>query len=134
SSDLTVTIFPDNPGDLVTVSFTAFNTESGWDGLMIYDGDSTSAPFISSGSTYGRTTCPIGAWTGATTYSANGHSFTSTHSSGALTFVFTSDVSYDESGWAASITCAPPPACPAPMSFTHTPLNTSSAELSWTSD
>src|SRR5690606_3587102 len=131
SENYTVTIFPDNPGDLVTVSFTAFNTESGWDGLMIYDGDSTSAPFISSGSTYGRTTCPIGAWTGATTYSANGHSFTSTHSSGALTFVFTSDWGNTGSGWEASVTCAPPPTCVPPTEITLGDVTAYEAEFTW---
>src|SRR5690606_35996870 len=92
---------------------------------------SISTPIISSGSTYNRTTCPNGAWTGSTVYSANGHSFTSTHSSGALTFVFTSDGSYGFLGWEASVTCAPPPPCVPPTSITLGEVTGAEATFSW---
>ncbi|QLH30778.1 MAG: hypothetical protein HWD63_16240 [Candidatus Parvibacillus calidus] len=90
----------------MTVYFTAFNTESSWDGLMIYDGPDATYPLISSGSNYNNPpTCPDGAWTGTGAFSAAGQSFTSTDASGALTFVFKSDGSFNYSGWAANITC-----------------------------
>tara|TARA_R110002111_G_scaffold123359_3_gene187367 strand:- start:5291 stop:9376 length:4086 start_codon:yes stop_codon:yes gene_type:complete len=81
-------IFPDTPGDIITVTFTAFNTESGNDVLTVYDGPNTTYPIIG---TYSGSTIP--------------GPFTSTDYSGALTFVFDSDGSYQLSGWAADITC-----------------------------
>ena len=106
NENLTWTFNPSDPAnEVIAVTFTAFDVESGWDGLMIYDGPDTSAPLISSGSTFNRATCPNGAWTGTGTYSANGQTFTSTHATGALTFVFTSDSSFNYAGWIADITC-----------------------------
>lgn len=82
NEDITTTIYPDNPGEVVTVYFTAFNTESSWDGLMIYDGPDATYPLISSGSNYNNPpTCPDGAWTGTGAFSAAGQSFTSTDAS-----------------------------------------------------
>ena len=87
-------IFPDTPGDIITVTFTAFNTESGNDVLTVYDGPNTTYPLIG---TYSGSTIP--------------GPFTSTDYSGALTFVFTSNNSIQSSGWAADITCFTPPTC-----------------------
>ena len=130
----TLTIYPDNAGDGVTVTFNSFDMEQGWDGMMVYNGPDTNAPLFDSGSTYGRTNCPNGAWTGAPgdTYTADGHSFTSTHSTGALTFVFTSDGFVQHDGWEAVITCAPLPSCLPPMFLTVSNITSDSAELSWT--
>lgn len=100
-------ITPEN-GKVSSVEFTSFATEEGFDGLMIYDGPDITYPIISSGFTSGNSTCPNGAWTGTGAYSAAGHTFTSTHSSGILTFVFTSNDSNTESGWEADITCVEP--------------------------
>lgn len=129
----TTTIYPDNSGDVVSVSFTAFDTEQGWDGLMIYDGPDASYPVISSGSTYNRSTCPNGAWTGIGTYSAEGLTFTSSDPSGALTFVFTSDASVNYSGWEASISCAPGnDECSGAINLTPTPgIFTNPGTQSW---
>src|SRR5690606_19681578 len=44
----TITICPTIPGEQVTVTFTSFNTEANWDGIYVYDGNSTSAPQIAS--------------------------------------------------------------------------------------
>jgi len=41
--DIVTTISPDTPGDLVTVTFISFDTESGYDFLEIFDGDTTGA-------------------------------------------------------------------------------------------
>jgi len=94
----TTTICPDNPGDAVTLTFTAFNTEAGYDQLLIYDGPTTAAPLVG---TYSGTALPP--------------AISSTHSSGCLTLVFTSDGSVNYPGWAATITCGPwtppPSAC-----------------------
>jgi Ig-like domain CHU_C associated/CUB domain len=87
-------IFPDTPGDIITVTFTAFNTESGNDVLTVYDGPNTTYPLIGN---YSGTTIP--------------GPFTSTDLSGSLTFVFTSNNTIQSSGWAADITCFTPPTC-----------------------
>src|SRR5690554_5546742 len=78
---------------------------------MIYNGPTTSSPIISSGSTFNRPNCPNGAWTGTATFSALGSIFTSTHSTGALTFRFHSDGLFNYAGWEACVTSGdtPPP-------------------------
>ena len=128
------TIYPDNAGDVVYVTFNSFDTEQGWDGMMVYNGVDTSAPIFDSGSTYGRPTCPDGAWTGSPgdTYTANGHTFISTDASGALTFVFTADGSGQHAGWEAVVSCAPPPSCPDPDALSVSFPSTTEADLSWT--
>lgn len=95
-------------GQMVSVEFLSFATEEGFDGLMIYDGPDTNSPIISSGFTNGNQTCPNGAWTGSGAYSAEGRTFISSHPSGILTFVFTSDEQNTDEGWEALVTCVPP--------------------------
>lgn len=87
----TTTFYPDTPGDVVTATFTAFNTESCCDDLTVYDGPNTTYPSLG---TYAGTTIP--------------GPFTSSDPSGALTFVFDSDGSVQSSGWAANLTCSTP--------------------------
>lgn len=101
NEDRTVTFYPSNPCDKVRLTFTSFNTESGWDGMMIYNGNSISSPIISSGSTFNRTTCPNGAWSGTTSPGT----ITSTASDGSLTFRFRSDGSTHNAGWVAELRC-----------------------------
>ncbi|AFL81685.1 hypothetical protein Aeqsu_2225 [Aequorivita sublithincola DSM 14238] len=101
---ITSTYNPVNPADKVSVSFSFFNTESTFDGLMIYNGPNASFPLLSSGSNYNYYACPNGAYTGTGLYSAQGKTFTSTDASGALTFVFTSDTNTRRAGWEASVT------------------------------
>ncbi|WP_179319140.1 CUB domain-containing protein [Winogradskyella helgolandensis] len=91
----TTTYYPETPGDLISITFTAFNTENGIDELSIYDGPDDSYPILG---TFSGSTLP--------------GTFTSSDlSTGALTFVFTSNGSVQNSGWAADITCVPPPSC-----------------------
>jgi hypothetical protein len=91
----TTIIAPINTGESVTVTFTAFNLEASWDFLYVYDGPDTGSPLIA---TLTGTTIP--------------GPFTSTHASGALTFVFESDGSVPRPGWIADITCTTPtPTC-----------------------
>jgi hypothetical protein len=93
NNELTITtICPDTPGDLVSLNFTSFNTES-VDQLYIYDGNSTAAPLIG---TYSGTTLPP--------------YILATSASGCLTVVFDSDFSIVYSGWAANVGCLTPPA------------------------
>jgi hypothetical protein len=101
SEDRTITFYPTTPGAKIQVTFSSFNTESSYDGLMIYDGNSTGAPLISSGSTFGRPTCPNGAWSGT----ASPPVITSTAADGSLTFRFLSDGTNIGSGWEAKVSC-----------------------------
>jgi hypothetical protein len=111
SEDITYVIAPDVAGDAVTVTFTAFSTENSgatacWDGLTVYNGpDATAATIDPPG---GGT---IWCWdrddtTNQGTGDLQGMSITSTHASGTLTFVFTSDSSAPREGWAAIVTCS----------------------------
>ncbi len=88
NESFTYTINPATAGQYVQVNFSSFQTEALTDFLTIYDGTSTSAPVISSYS--GNTSPGI---------------ITARNSSGALTFVFTSNANTVSTGWVASISC-----------------------------
>jgi hypothetical protein len=107
-----VTICPDVPGEVVTVAFTSFATEGGWDGLMIYNGPSTASPLIAStfvaGS--GAATAPTGSWNGTNSPGT----VISTDVSGCLTFRFTSDGTGNAAGWESTVSCGVPPTCGTP--------------------
>jgi len=129
SSNITTTICPDTPGDVVTVFFTSFNTEATWDALYVYDGPSTASPMIASANGGGNVPggLPGGYW--GTTIPGP---FTSTHPGGCLTFVFISDTSVQNPGWTSNVSCGPPPACVQPTGLTVTNITPDSATLSWT--
>jgi len=107
SENVTTIISPENPGELVTVTFTAFEVEATWDALYVYDGPDASFPIISSGNPPTNSGFPAGGYYGTSIPGP----FVSTDPSGALTFVFMSDSSVPQSGWEADVTCAlsPPP-------------------------
>ena len=81
----TLTLIQPPGATSVTLDFTAFNTEAGWDYLFIYDGATTSSPLIGQ---YDGTTSP-----GAIT-----------SSSGSLLIEFRSDCATNAPGWVASWT------------------------------
>jgi len=110
----TVTIFPENPGDVVTFTFLSFDIESGFDFLTVYNGPDTSST-------------EIGEFTGFTIPDP----ITSTDVSGALTFVFESDSSFNDPGYEILITCAPPPTCLAPTDFETSNVTANSVDVSW---
>ena len=84
----TMTFYPGTEGAMVSVNFTQFNTESGYDYLYIYNGTSTAAPQIGR---YDGTTSP--------------GTVMATNEAGALTFKFTSDSGVNAAGWVASVSC-----------------------------
>ena len=113
----TTVINPVNPGDQVTVTFTAFNTQLNTDILEVYDGIGTSGILLA---TYSGTTIP--------------QAITSSSPNGSLTFVFTTNGTTVASGWLASVTCAPAPPCQKPIVL-NTPSATvlyNSISLGWT--
>jgi len=83
--------FCSNNGGNIRVAFSAFNIESSYDYLYIYNGPNTSSSLIG---TYTGTTSPG----------------TITASGSCLTFVFTSDGSVTYDGWTATISCTTPTA------------------------
>jgi hypothetical protein len=82
----TWTICPSTPGQFVRVSFSSVSLETGFDQLIVLDGNGSSSPVIG--------TVP----NAATTYTAG-------NASGCLTFIFRSDASVAQAGWAANVTC-----------------------------
>ena len=88
NEDFTETFYPNSAGSMVRFVFSSFSTESGNDFLKIYNGANTSAPLTG---TYAGTSGP--------------GTVTASNSSGALTFVFTSDNYVNAPGWAAAISC-----------------------------
>lgn len=95
NANYTVTYCPDDPGEVVSLNFTQFNTENGFDFVTIYNGPNTASPVIG---TYSGTGNP-----GTVISSAPG---------GCLTLRFTSDGTVNYAGWAALVNCAEPPPPP----------------------
>jgi hypothetical protein len=93
SEDYTVSYCSGVAGQCVSLDFTSFSTESCCDNLTIYDGPNTSSPLIG---TYAGTTL-----NGQTVQASNG----------CLTFVWHSDGSVTNPGWAANVSCSPCPTC-----------------------
>jgi len=111
SSDITITFTPSVLSNKIQLVFSSFNTET-FDGMVIYNGPTTLSPIISSGLGVGSSTTntPAGSFYGTTSPGT----ITSTDSSGAITIRFRSDVSTNNSGWLASVSCSSP--CAAPLS------------------
>ena len=141
ASETTVTtVSPEVAGDVVTVTFTYVDIETAtgtgsqdgcWDYLTVYDGPDTTYPVLA------QTLCGEESGDGGVPSDPNsllsiGDTFTSTDVSGSLTFVFTSDSSVQETGWAADVTCAPiviP--CPEVENFVVENVTETTADLSW---
>lgn len=97
SSQTTVATFCSaSPGQPIYFQFTQFSTENFYDSLIIYNGNSTSAPIL-------------GAYTGTT----NPGDIISSNGDNCLTFEFRSDGSIQNTGWVATIGCGTPPPAPA---------------------
>ncbi|MCF6131089.1 DUF7619 domain-containing protein [Flavobacterium wongokense] len=127
--DYTVTIFPSNPGELVTVTFTAFNTEANWDALYVFDGNSIAAPQIAS--TNPAANVP-GGLAGGYWGTVIPGPFTSTAIDGSLTFRFRSDNTGVRAGWVANITCEVPSSCPTPGGVNATAITSTTTNINWT--
>jgi len=97
--DLTFTLQPSGADSKIKVEFQLFDVEyqssCNYDWLKIYHGPSA-------------TGTPIGTYCGTSSPGI----ITSTHPSGALTFVFHSDYSVNKAGWKAQISCTSPPVPP----------------------
>ena len=111
---ITTTVFPQNVGDVVTFTFNFFDIENNWDFLYVYNGPNTSSPLV-------------GTYTGNTTPDP----VTSTDDTGALTFVFDSDGSVTDFGYAIATSCAPPASCLAPTGLAISNIGGTTADFDW---
>ncbi|PPK94961.1 putative secreted protein (Por secretion system target) [Nonlabens xylanidelens] len=110
----TITYFPDNVGDLVTLDFSLVDVENCCDTLEVFDGiDVTATPFTND-------------LESPATFRAN-------NADGAITIRFTSDGSIANAGWEALYTCSAPPSCLEPTSLVVDAVASTSANASWTS-
>jgi hypothetical protein len=115
NENYTKTISPDKAGDRIKAVFNSFDLESGYDFMSIYNGPDNTYPLLYRGTGY---TSP--------------RTVKSTHSSGSLTFTFTSDPIISGSGWDATIICEPLPPCPEEnIVFSTVSKNSNSATISW---
>lgn len=89
------TICADQPGKCVSLSFTSFSLENGFDFLYVFNGPTTSSPLL-------------GTFTGSTLPG------TVTATSGCLTVKFVSDYTVCKAGWKALMSCGQCPVngCP----------------------
>ena len=129
NSNQVTTICPDIAGDIVTVTFTTFNTETSIDGLYVYDGNSINAPQIASNNPSGNVP---GGLAGAFWGTALPGPFISSSPDGCLTFRFISDNSIVRAGWTANVTCTPAPNCLKPSDLILVDRTQTSATVSWT--
>lgn len=128
NSDVTTTICPVVPGDVVTVSFTAFNVEANWDALYVFNGNSIAATQIASSNAAANVPGGLAGGYWGTVIPAP---FTSSSADGCLTFRFRSDNTANRAGWLADVTCGPPPTCPTPIALSVNSIGTTSATLNW---
>ncbi|MBD3583104.1 choice-of-anchor L domain-containing protein [Flavobacterium selenitireducens] len=128
NSNETVTICPENPGDMVTVTFETFDTEPQFDGLYVFNGANSTMPQMAS--VNGSGFVP-GGLPGAFWGTEIPGPFTSTSADGCLTFVFRSDAYQTSSGWIANVTCGNVTCLP-PSDLNVFDITSESATLSWT--
>jgi gliding motility-associated-like protein len=128
NNNAVTTICPE-PGEVVTVTFSQFDTEPGFDGIYVYDGDSTDAPLIVSenGVGYNSALNVPGAFWGNQIPGP----FTATNADGCLTFKFISSGSGNNAGFVANVTCTPAPSCQKPTDVTASATGTESVSVSW---
>ena len=87
--DITFTICPNTANNDISLNFTSFDVENGFDFLYIYEGTTTGGTLI--GQYHNGNTPPA--------------TITSTDSSGCLTFRFTSDNIITAAGWEIAVSC-----------------------------
>lgn len=88
----TKTFYPSTPDEKVTLTFTSFHLEQGYDFMYIYNGGSTEDPLFANGNQLSGNNIP--------------GPFISTSEDGAITVRFVSDTYVNESGWQANVNCA----------------------------
>lgn len=130
SKDYTITFTPSVGTSKVELVFNSFSTESGEDGMVIYNGPNTASPQISSGLPAGTnaTNCPAGAFYGTTSPGT----ITSTDASGAITIRWRSSSVNNFPGWIASVSCVSASSCQKPLLTATTAIGQTTATINWT--
>ncbi len=113
NQNVTMVFTPATAGKKISITFSSFNTEYGYDYLSIYDGATTSARLI--GSYSGSSLPPIA---------------TATNAAGQLTFRFYSDGVASYAGWQANVSCVTMPNIPSAL--TASAASGTQINLSWT--
>lgn len=126
--DTTTTICPTIPGQMVTVTFSAFNIENFNDALYVFNGTSIASFQIASANTAGNVPGGLAGGFWGTTIPGP---FTSSSPSGCLTFRFRSDSANNLAGWIANVSCDLPDGCSPPTTINTTNITNSSIVLSW---
>lgn len=129
NSDNTTTICPSATGDVVTVTFSSFNTETNYDALYVFNGNSITSPQIASSNIAASVPGALAGGFWGTTIPGP---FTSTAPDGCLTFRFRSDGSVTNPGWVANVNCAPQPSCSPPTTLTTNSITSNSVIINWT--
>ncbi|AZA76726.1 T9SS C-terminal target domain-containing protein [Chryseobacterium sp. G0186] len=91
NEELVKTFYPTS-GSAMTMTFTAFDLEQGYDFMYVYNGPSTASPLFANGNNLSGSTLP--------------GPFTSTHPSGAITVRFVSDAGVTGNGWNVNFSCS----------------------------
>ena len=99
SETVTRTHCPEKVGDVVTLNFSEFNLENGWDFLRIYN-QSSGAPLPAN---------LIGAYTGGTIPSQISATINAANPNGCLIVVFSADVVNTAAGYTYKVSCGPVP-------------------------
>lgn len=117
-----------SPGQTdLTLTFSAFNVEVGYDVLYIHNGPDTNSPLFSGGATSMSNSYALGGFTGTSIPGP----FTSTDPSGCITLHFKSDGSVVRSGWAAGVSCTEDTSCQLPANLTMSYVGSSQVEATW---
>ena len=129
NKDYTITFTPSIGTNKVELVFNSFNTESGEDGIIFYNGPTTASPIIPSGLPAGTnaTNCPANSYYGTNSPGT----ITSTDASGAITVRFRSSSAINNSGWIAGVSCISPSTCQKPTLAATTLITSNSATLNW---
>lgn len=90
NEELVKTFYPTS-GSSMTMTFTTFDLEQGYDFMYVYNGPSTASPLFTNGNNLSGTTVP--------------GPFTSTDPSGAITVRFISDGGVTGNGWNVNFSC-----------------------------
>ncbi|MBU4537953.1 MAG: M12 family metallo-peptidase [Weeksellaceae bacterium] len=88
---ITKTFYPANASDKLKLTFTEFDTESGFDFMNVYNGPTTGSPRFANGTQLSGNTIP--------------GPFQSTHATGAITVRFISDGGVSGTGWNSTFDC-----------------------------
>ncbi len=136
--DIIYTICPDNPGDVIQLNFTEFDTESGnnttcIDRLRIYDGDTDDSSLLIAPPRGTDSWC-FNRTTGVGTGDLTLFNIIGTSPSGCITLRFTSDDEDNFAGFTANVVCGPAPTCNGPDSIEFSQVFANGGNMSWNSN